>query len=98
MGGDTNIAVVAPRVGAAVTVFARVWCCGHSRCTAWMLRVLSLRRVWCHSHSRVLRGVMVAVILLCVMLQLWWLALEGEEGRTSVGKGGGRWQKICECA
>jgi len=35
-------------------------------------------------------GVMVAVILLHMMLQLWWLALNKEEGRVSVSKGGGR--------
>jgi hypothetical protein len=98
VGGDANIAVVVPRVGAAVAVFVCVWCCGHSHCAVWMLQVPSLHCMWCHSHSQALHGVVVAVILLCVMLQSWWLALEGEEGHTSVGKGGGRWQKICKHA
>ncbi|SRR6266851_9499969 len=94
-------AVVAPRVvlwswllrhvGVAGAIVLRVvWCHGCSRCAAWVLQVPSLCCVWCRGHSCALCGVVVAVILLCVMLQLWWLALEGEEGYTSVGKGGGR--------
>jgi hypothetical protein len=59
--------------------------------------VPSLRHVWCYGHSYTLHGVVVAVILLHVMLQSWWwLALEGEEGHVSIGKGGGRWQKTCK--
>ena len=69
---------------------------GRRLCARVVSRSRSLRRVWCRSHSRALRGVMVSVILLRVMLQSWWLALEGEEGCASIGKGGGRWQKICE--
>jgi hypothetical protein len=98
VGGDANITVVVPCVGTAVAIFACVWCRGRGRCAAWMSRVPSLRRLWCRGHSHALRGVVVAVILLRVMLQSWWLALEGEEGRASIGKGGGRWQKICEHA
>ncbi len=80
-------------VGVAGAVAPRVvWCHGCSRCTAWVLRVLSLRRVWCRGHGHALRGLVVAVILLCVMLQSWWLALEGEEGHASVSRGGERWE------
>jgi len=32
---------------------------------------------------------MGAIIVLHVVLWLWWLALEGEDGYMSVGKGGG---------
>jgi len=60
--------------------------------TTWVLWSWSLRRMWCCGYGRVLRSVMVAVILLCVMLQSWWLALEGEEGHASVSRGGERWE------
>ncbi len=39
----------------------------------------------CHSCS-----VVVAAIVLHVMLQSW----EGEDGRVSIGKGGGRWESV----
>jgi len=50
----------------------------------------------CCSHSHALHGVVVAVIVLCAVLQLWWLALEGEGGCASVGKGGGKWESTVQ--
>ncbi len=64
-------------VGAVVVPCRCHGCCHYTMCGAVVMVV----------HCG---GVMVAVILLHMMLQLWWLALNKEEGRVSVSKGGGR--------
>jgi len=57
-----------------------------------VVAVVVVTLIYCCSYSYALHGVVVAVIVLCAVLQLWWLALEGEGGCASVGKGGGKWE------
>ena len=67
-----------------------VWCRSCHCCAAcgFMVTVVVLHRCHGHGHHAVC-GVAGAIIVPRVVLQLWWLALEGEDGHMSVGKGGG---------
>ena len=84
------VMVIAPHVVSRSRSLHHMWFCSRGHCTMCGFMVTVIVLCGCHGCGRhAMCGVMGAVVVLHVVSWWWWLALEGEDGHASIGKGGG---------